>query len=431
MKVVYLITGSGGTFYCANCYRDMLYLRAIRQVQGITAKAVPLYLPPDKSIDDPGFEREVFFGAISMYLRDKTSFFSKLSPKWDKFLDSMPFLKLASKISGSTNANGLEEMTLNMISGDNSFRGYEVDRLLKYLSKDGKPDIIHLSNALIMGLAKHIKSRAKATKVVCSILNEDDWIDDMPEKYRQRAWDAIGKESKHVDRFLTPSNYYKNMFASKTGIDQSKIDVVPIGFDPENRDLTEKHHEELSIGFFCRMNTYNGFDKIVDAFIKLKEENKFPGLMLRACGGFTGTDKPFIAEQLKKLKSHSLINSVKIYNEFTGTKKAEFFNDVDIITVPVRKYDGYGLYILEANSVGIPVVLPATGAFPEIVKNTGGGIVYEPDTVDALVANLTKLLSNTALRKELGEIGAKNVITNLSMEKMTSGIEKTYSALFT
>ena len=49
MKIVYLITGSGGSFYCGNCYRDMLYIRAIRKVPGITAKAIPLYLPPDKS----------------------------------------------------------------------------------------------------------------------------------------------------------------------------------------------------------------------------------------------------------------------------------------------------------------------------------------------------------------------------------------------
>ncbi len=49
------------------------------------------------------------------------------------------------------------------------------------------------------------------------------------------------------------------------------------------------------------------------------------------------------------------------------------------MSVPVRKHDGYGLYILEANAAGIPVVQPATGAFPEILEITNGGITYAPD----------------------------------------------------
>ncbi len=74
MKIVYLITGSGGSFYCGNCYRDMIYLRAIRKVPGISATGVPLYLPPDKAASKNSFDDEVFFGAISMYLREKVPF---------------------------------------------------------------------------------------------------------------------------------------------------------------------------------------------------------------------------------------------------------------------------------------------------------------------------------------------------------------------
>src|SRR5512143_3096041 len=95
MKIVYLITGSGGSFYCGNCYRDMIYLRAIRKVPGISAKGVPLYLPPDKNASERTFEDEVFFGAISMYLREKVSFLRNMPILLEKFFDSGPFLKLA------------------------------------------------------------------------------------------------------------------------------------------------------------------------------------------------------------------------------------------------------------------------------------------------------------------------------------------------
>ncbi|MBI5009679.1 MAG: hypothetical protein HZB98_08545, partial [Bacteroidia bacterium] len=100
MKIVYLITGSGGSFYCGNCYRDMLFLRAIRRVPGISASAIPLYLPPDKSNTETGFDDHVFFGAISMYLREKAPFLRNMPAFLDKILDYTPFLKLAAKQAG-------------------------------------------------------------------------------------------------------------------------------------------------------------------------------------------------------------------------------------------------------------------------------------------------------------------------------------------
>ncbi|HOF20936.1 MAG TPA: hypothetical protein PLO24_06755, partial [Bacteroidales bacterium] len=152
MKVIYLITGSGGSFYCANCYRDMLYFRAIRQVPGITANAIPLYLPPEDDSSVTGFDRHVFFGAISMFLREKAGFLKNMPAFLERFFDMTPFLKLASRQAGTTSVEGYEELTINMIEGDNAFRKNEVDRLVKYLMKGGKPDVIHLSNALILGL---------------------------------------------------------------------------------------------------------------------------------------------------------------------------------------------------------------------------------------------------------------------------------------
>lgn len=404
----------------------MLYVRAIRKVPGITASAIPLYLPPDKTTsEESGFDKNVFFGAISMYLHEKVRFLKNMPAVLDKFFDSKLFLKFAAKQAGTTSTEGYEELTINMIEGDNAFRKNEVDRLVKYLLRDGKPDIIHLSNALILGIARQLKKRIDV-KVVCSLLNEDDWIDDMAEPFRSRAWKMIAKEAGYVDVFVTPSNYYKDLFISKTGIKGDNVMVVPLGFDPEKENITRTEREPSAIGYFSRANSYNGFDKLVDAFIELKEKDLIPGLTLNVCGGFTGADKPFVSAQIKKIREHKLEKSVKIYPEFQGDKKAEFFHDVDIISVPVRKYDGYGLYILEANAAGIPAVQPATGAFPEIIKRTGGGILYTPDTVSELAENLFKLLKNKELISKLGTEGSKMVRKELSLGKMASGLSEVY-----
>ncbi|NLK54843.1 MAG: glycosyltransferase family 4 protein [Bacteroidales bacterium] len=427
MKIVYLITGSGGSFYCGNCYRDMLYVRAIRKVPGIKASAIPLYLPPDKTTgSESGFDKNVFFGAISMFLREKVPFLRNMPAFFDKLLDCKLFLRFAAKQAGTTSTEGYEELTISMIEGDNAFRKQEVDRLVRYLMKDGKPDIIHLSNALILGIARQLKQRMDV-KVVCSLLNEDDWIDDMDEPFRSRAWKMIAKEAGHVDIFVTPSNYYRELFKSKTGHSGENVKVVPLGFDPEKDDISRPDREPASIGFFSRINRYNGIDKLVDAFILMKQRDEIPGLLLKICGGYTGIDKDFISEQIRKIREHKLEKSIKIYPEFEGDKKLEFFNDVDVISVPVRKYDGYGLYLLEANASGIPVVQPATGAFPEIVGKTGGGIVYSPDTVDALADNLTMLLKDKELIASLGKKGNEMVRKEFSLDKMSAGLAEVYN----
>jgi glycosyltransferase involved in cell wall biosynthesis len=99
------------------------------------------------------------------------------------------------------------------------------------------------------------------------------------------------------------------------------------------------------------------------------------------------------------------------------------------MSVPVRKHDGYGLYILEANSAGVPVVQPATGAFPEIIEKTSGGITYAPDSVSGLAENLLKLLMDNDLRIKLGKQGKEKVLAELSLEKMSEGLSEVYNSI--
>jgi glycosyltransferase involved in cell wall biosynthesis len=429
MKIVYLITGSGGSFYCGNCYRDMIYLRAIRKVPGIEATAIPLYLPPEVTNVESGLDNNVFFGAISMYLREKVPFLKNMPVFLDKIFDSAPMLRMAAKRAGTTRTEGLEEMTLNMIKGENAFPEKELQRLVDYLCKDGKPDIIHLSNALIIGLARQLK-RKMDVKIVCSLLNEDDWIDEMAEPFQSNAWKLIAREANNVDVFLTPSNYYKEFFISKTGITDLNFNVVPLGLDPDHDLLSVvKQDNWPAIGYFCRINSQNGFDKLIDAFIQIKSENALPRLTLHVSGGYTGDDKPFIAEQIKKIREAGLKSFIRIYPEFHGNSKRDFFSNIDVMCVPVRKHDGYGLYILEANAAGVPVVQPATGAFPEIIARTGGGITYSPDSIKELSAALIKALNNREKLVDLSSAGKAKVFEELSLDRMSESLSKVYNSI--
>ena len=428
MKVVFLVTSSGGSFYCSNCYRDMLYFTAVRINEGVESSAIPLYLPPEKIYVESGFDQNVFFGAISLYIRERVHFLSKMPAFLDRILDSGPLLRLAAQRAGTTRSEGLEDLTLNMISSHVSTRENEIKRLVRYMNRNGKPDVIHLSNALVIGLAGQIKKELDV-KIVCSLQNEDDWLNEMAEPYQSKAWKMIEEEAEHVDGFVCPSRYFRDFFLSRAAIPAEKIHIIPSGIETWDHVPSQAKDRAQAIGFFSRVSYHNGFDKLVDAFLLLKKENGFKDLELHVCGGYTADDKPFIAEQIKKVKDSGYREYIRIFPGFQGRGKIDFLDSIDIMSVPVRKYDGYGLYILEANVASVPVVQPATGAFPEILDATGGGVIYNPDTVEALAENLRSLLLDPSKARELGETGRKNVLGKLTHKHMGEALGKIYSEL--
>ncbi|GAH20144.1 unnamed protein product, partial [marine sediment metagenome] len=66
-----------------------------------------------------------------------------------------------------TNAKDLGQMTISMLRGEKGRQIKELDRLIEWLeTQDNKPDVVCLSNVLLVGLAKRIKQRL-GVPVVC------------------------------------------------------------------------------------------------------------------------------------------------------------------------------------------------------------------------------------------------------------------------
>jgi glycosyltransferase involved in cell wall biosynthesis len=72
-------------------------------------------------------------------------------------------------------------------------------------------------------------------------------------------------------------------------------------------------------------------------------------------------------------------------------------------------YEGFGLPLLEAMSRGVPAVVGAAGALPELAE--GAAITANPDDVNAIASALERLLADEALREKLGEEGKRRAAT--------------------
>jgi len=399
MNILQIIPGSGGSFYCGNCLRDDKFHLAMKK-QGHEVTKIPMYLPLFSDEHDLN-EIPVFYGAISIYLKQLYPIF-RHAPAWvDRLLNSGPILKMAASMAGSTNAKGLEEMTISMLMGEEGKQKDELNRMVSWMAEYLKPDVIHISNALLLGLAPKLKQEFPNAVIMCSLQDEDVWVDAMKDSFRDKIWSLMSTKAEDVDAFIAVSDFYKQVSVEKMKLDTEKIFTNHLGVDADEYKCVAAHTKERNIGYISRMCEANGFDIIVDAFIHLKKDQAFADVKLILTGGSTGDDKALIKQVQQKLKGANLSEQVEFHEDFDGDGRHEFFAKVKMISVPVRNGEAFGLYLLESMASGVPVVQPKLGAFPEIVEKSKGGVTYENNSPEELASALKNLLNQEDKLHEL------------------------------
>jgi len=110
--------------------------------------------------------------------------------------------------------------------------------------------------------------------------------------------------------------------------------------------------------------------------------------------------------------------------EVNREQKLDFLHGLHVLSVPTVYAESKGLYVLEALAVGVPVVQPKHGSFPELIEATGGGLLYDPRRSRGLADALGYLMDDSALRRRLAEQGRAGVHASYTDEVMA---EQTWS----
>ncbi len=425
MTILQIIPGSGGSFYCGNCLRDSKYIEAFRAL-GHEVVKIPMYLPLFSDEHDIT-DIPVFYGAVSIYLKQMFPLLRKAPAWFDRLLNSGPLLKVAAGFAGSTRARGLEEMTVSMLLGEEGQQKEELDRMVDWIAEHLKPDIIHISNALLLGLAKRLKEKTRVP-IFCSLQDEDTWVDVMKESSREMVWKLMETKAAEVDAFIVVSDYYRDMMQRLINIPEEKLHRVYIGVNPDDYEFTPSSQKERVIGFISRESYENGLDILVDAFIELRSRKGFDDVTLLITGGSTADDKKLKREIRRKVKKAGLSDAVGYHRDFEEDGTREFFRKVSVLSVPVRQGEAFGIYLLESMASGVPVVQPALGAFPEIVRGSGGGMLYEPNLPANLADSLGTLLSDPNLLEKLSRDAREGVVTSFNIQSHASEMARIYEA---
>lgn len=414
MKIAYVIPGSGGSFYCENCLRDVDIVHAMRRL-GHEVIVVPMYLPffaGDNKIDGA---LPLFYGAINVYLKYKLPFLRRAPAWFSQIFDTPALLRAAAKKAGSTRAATLGKMTISLLRGEEGEHADELNRLVKTLHDDVQPDIVHLSNALLLGLAGRIKNTLGAP-LTCSLQDEDTWVDAMDRSHAEQVWHMMSEKAQDVDAFFPVSRFYAHKMRSLMNIPEKQLNVSYIGVDLNLYKPGNLSFEPPVIGFLSRISESQGMGLLYEAFINLKKEKSLRETRLHISGGQTGDDRKFINNMIKRFKSEGVLKDVKIVQDFDKESRIRFLSSLTILSVPALSEHAFGTYLIEAIALGIPVVQPELGAFPELIGETGGGIVYSPNNVEALTSSLKSLLGNHQKAAALGKKGSKTVHKKFGLE---------------
>jgi glycosyltransferase involved in cell wall biosynthesis len=427
MKIVHIVPGFGGTFYCGNCLRDSAVVASLREA-GHEAVILPVYLPlmMDGKVVQDG--PPVFYGAVDIYVRQQFPFLRRM-PGWlHDLLNSRPVLGFAARKAGSTRAHGLESLTESMLKGMEGMQSADLLEIVNYLKNHEKPDIVHFSNALLLGMAEEIRHEVKVP-VVCSLQDEDVWIDAMDPAARDRLWKLMSEKAAATDAMIAVSGYFAGVMKKKMNIPDEKIHVIPIGVEPAKYTYRQPAIGKRVIGYLSRICEENGFEVLVDAFIRIKADPLFRDVSLRVNGGSTGDDSTFIRRQIKKLKHNGLLHDMEFREDFSSSGISGFFDGLTVLSVPVLKGEAFGLYQLEALASGVPLVQPALGAFPEIISKSGGGLVYFPNDAETLASNLMSLMSDESRLKLFSISGRKAIEEQYDCAKITRKLVSVYATL--
>ncbi len=425
MRIAYITAGAAG-MYCGSCLHDNT-LAAALQKDGHEAALVPMYTPIRTDEDDVSIDR-VFYGAVNVYLEQRWKFFRHSPAILHWLLDRPALLRNVSRLAGSSATQGKElgALALSVLRGEDGRQRSELERLVAWLRDDFKPQIVHITNALLLGLARTLK-RELQVPVLCGVQGEDLFIDEMVEPYRTRFVAELRTHAIDVDGFLAPNRYYADHVRSYLATSAEKIRVVPLGITLPGHEMRIRSADEpYTIGFLARLCPEKGLHRLVSAFSQLAGRETHPDVRLRVAGYMAARDAAYVDEQQRLIADWGLADRVDWIGEVDRDAKMRFLSSIDVLCLPTVYRESKGLPVLEAMASAVPVIVPAHGSFPELIEWTGGGVLVDPEGNEALVDALSALMRDPERGQELGRTGRQAVHREFSAETMAAATLREY-----
>jgi len=239
-----------------------------------------------------------------------------------------------------------------------------------------------------------------------------------------------------LDNHILVDGEAQRQFLIKEGVvSEAKSRVLGAGsicgadterFTPDD-DVRKEQRKVLGVpddcvvfSFMGRLNRDKGIYELLSAFNRVQDEAKNSYLLL------FGLDEENCMSLLPQYKNiHEGVNFC--YYGMTKTPQLSL-QASDIFVLPSYR-EGFGLSVIEASSLGIPVICSDAYGLANTMIDDQTGLRCKVADVDSLQQAMLTLYNNPNLRKQLGDNGRRMVLENFSGEKIVSEWCKFYSKL--
>ena len=424
MKIAYIAAGAAG-MYCGTCIHDNTLAAALQRM-GHEVALIPTYTPIRTDEADVSINR-VFYGGINVYLQQKSGLFRHTPWLLDRLFDSPTLLNGLSRFSASTSAQDLGALTVSVLQGEEGQQKKELAKLIQWLKNSYQPDLVQLTNSMFVGFAREMK-KALGVPILCALQGEDIFLEDLIEPYKSEAVKLLQARASEVDGYIAPCQYYADFMAEYLDVTANKIDVVRLGLNLSEHGLSEKALPETPfiIGYLARICPEKGLHLLVDAFYRLTDRLGPDKVQLKVAGYLGKKDEPYFEKLVEQINAWGLSGAFEYWGEVNRHQKIDFLNGLHVLSVPTTYKESKGLFILEALANGVPVVQPRHGSFPELIAATGGGILVDAESPDAIAEGISQLMNNSSYRDQLGQQGKEAVHCEFSDDVMAEATLAVY-----
>ena len=211
---------------------------------------------------------------------------------------------------------------------------------------------------------------------------------------------------------------------ARYGANPNKTIMIYNGIQTNKFNLNNKEFNTIEpvIGNVARIEPkIKGQDILIDAIIKLKE--KYPKISCILAGGIAEKDKKDYKEILKKIKKNKIENNIVFVGNIQDVP--EFLKKIDIFVLPSR-YEGFGLSLVEAMSMGIPCIASNLNGPAEIIEQEKVGKLFESGNANSLAKVLEEVIENFEIIKKEATHICDDIKNKYDISNMCDKLIKVY-----
>lgn len=234
---------------------------------------------------------------------------------------------------------------------------------IKRIEREYNPDIIHAHDYRASVLAA---IACKKAKLISHIHNNASWIKNIFHPY---SW-AFLLASYRFSKILIVSDSIEKEYVFSNCL---KCEVVNVGNPVSRKDILEKvnknYSKEYDICCVGRLTEAKNPQRFINIIKEIKE--KKPNIKAIWVGDGE------LREKVEKIvKKENLVENIKFIgfqeNPYVYMAQSRMF-------MLTSKWEGFGLVVYEALTLGLPSIVSNVGGLPSIVDDTCGKLCYKED----------------------------------------------------